>query len=60
MLYISLNLFFLTSDEYKTQLENIRIQQKQMIKDGKAAYGNQNWTVNNNKTQGKKMVNDMI
>jgi len=51
---------FMTSDEYKNRLEEIRAKQKQMIKDGIAASGNQNWTVNNSKVQGKKMVNDMI
>ncbi|HOX10813.1 MAG TPA: DUF4041 domain-containing protein [Candidatus Moranbacteria bacterium] len=51
---------FTSSDEYKKRLEIIRDKQKQLIKSGIAANGNQNWTVNNNRTQGKKMVNDMI
>ena len=51
---------FLTSEEYKNRLELIRNKQKQMIKEGTAAEGNQNWTVNNSQSQGRKMVNDMI
>lgn len=51
---------FQTSEEYKNKLDIIRDKQKQMIKDGKAAFGNQNWTVNNSVSQGRKMVNDMI
>lgn len=51
---------FLTSDEYKNRLDTIRTEQKQMIKMGLAATGSQNWTVNNSKSEGKKMVNDMI
>jgi len=51
---------FLSSDDYKNKLELIRNQQKQMIKDGTAAIGNQNWAVNDSKSEGKKMVNDMI
>ncbi|MDX9913890.1 MAG: DUF4041 domain-containing protein [Candidatus Moranbacteria bacterium] len=51
---------FNSSDEYKKRLEIIRDKQKQLIKSGVAAEGNQNWTVNNNRSQGKKMVNDMI
>ncbi len=37
-----------------------RLIQKEMIKSGAAAVGNQNWTVNNSASKGKKMVNDMI
>ncbi|WP_201755244.1 DUF4041 domain-containing protein [Paenibacillus glycinis] len=48
------------SEEYKSRLEQIRNKQKDMIREGKAASGNQNWTVNNNVAEGRKMVNDMI
>lgn len=51
---------FTDSATYKQQLDEIRSLQKSMIKNGSACSGNTNWTVNNNKTQGKKMVNDMI
>jgi hypothetical protein len=51
---------FISSDEYKAKLNDIREKQKIMIKNGTAAEGNQNWSVNNSKVQGKKLVNDMI
>lgn len=50
---------FLSSDEYKGKLKTIRGVQKQMIKDSIAAAGNTNWTVNNSKAKGRKMVKDM-
>jgi hypothetical protein len=51
---------FQSSDEYKQRLDLIRQKQKLLIKNGEAVYGSQSWTVNNSKTDGKKMVNDMI
>lgn len=51
---------FQTSDEYSQRLDAIRDSQKQMIKSSLAATGNQEWTVNGSKADGKKMVNDMI
>jgi len=51
---------FVSSSEYKNRLDTLRVEQKEMIKSGSAAKGSQNWTVNNNKSQGKKMVKDMI
>lgn len=50
---------FLSSDEYKEKLKSIRVVQKQMVKDSIAAAGNTNWTVNNSKAKGRKMVKDM-
>lgn len=50
---------FQSSEEYKERLDIIRDKQKQLIKDGKAVQANENWTVNNSKSEGKKMVNDM-
>ena len=50
---------FLTSEKYKTRLDACRDKQKQMIKDGIAVKANEGWTVNNSKSEGKKMVNDM-
>jgi hypothetical protein len=50
---------FLTSEEYKVRLDACREKQKQLIKDGKAVNINENWTVNNSKSEGRKMVNDM-
>lgn len=51
---------FQSSDEYKKRLDLIRDKQKVLIKSGRAAHGSQTWTVNNSKSEGKKMVNDMI
>jgi hypothetical protein len=51
---------FQSSDEYKQRLDQIREEQKRMIKTGTAASGNQSWTVNGSAADGKKMVNDMI
>jgi hypothetical protein len=48
------------SSEYKDRLEKIRSQQKTLIKSGGAATGNMNWEVNGKKSEGKKLVNDMI
>ena len=50
---------FMSSDVYKERLTTIQNQQKQMIKQDIAASGNTDWTVNNNKAKGRKMVNDM-
>ena len=50
---------FLTSEDYKRRLDACREKQKQLIKDGKAVNINENWTVNNSKSEGRKMVNDM-
>ena len=50
---------FANSDMYKEKLSLIRKQQKEMIKSGTAATGNMNWTVNNSKAAGNKMVKDM-
>lgn len=50
---------FQTSEEYKLRLDACRDKQKQMIKDGIAVKANEGWTVNNSKSEGKKMVNDM-
>ncbi len=51
---------FENSDVYKEKLDEIRSWQKNLIKNKSAATGNMNWQVNGKKTQGKKMVNDMI
>lgn len=50
---------FLTSEEYKNRLESCRDKQKLLIKNGNAVVINENWTVNNSKAEGKKMVDDM-
>lgn len=48
-----------TSDEYKEELARIRNLQKDCIKKGTAATGSTNFTYNNSKSQGTKMVRDM-
>jgi hypothetical protein len=50
---------FQTSEEYKLRLDTCRDKQKKLIKDGIAVTANENWTVNNSKSEGQKMVNDM-
>lgn len=50
---------FANSDMYKDRLKETRDKQKAFIKNGIACSGNVNWTINGNKTQGKKMVKDM-
>lgn len=50
---------FTKSEEYKNRLEQIRENQKLLIKSGQAVAANENWTVNNSRSEGKKMVNDM-
>ncbi|KEH90579.1 DUF4041 domain-containing protein [Clostridium botulinum] len=47
------------SELYKESLNEIRKQQKQMVKD-KTAINYTEWTVNGSKSEGKKMTNDMI
>ncbi len=51
---------FSKADEYKIKLKSIIDEQKSMLRNGIAAYGNMNWTVNNNKVKGQKLVKDMI
>lgn len=50
---------FCNSKEYKEKLQNIRDQQKQLIKNGYAVSGDKTWTVNGSQSQGNKMVADM-
>ena len=49
----------MTVDEFKIKLEKNRQLQKDLIKNGAATFGAQNWTVNNSAAQGKKLVDDM-
>ena len=50
---------FMNSEQYKARLDEIRKLQKALIKQGHAATGNLDWTVNRSKSEGKKMVKDM-
>ena len=47
------------SDEYKAALKAVRDRQKDMVKSGRAVFGNENWQVNGSASKGKKMVKDM-
>ena len=49
-----------SSAEYKARLDTSRERQKAMIKGVEAATGNMNWEVNGKKSEGKKLVTDMI
>lgn len=65
ILYQSFGLYtpmydFVTSDEYKKKLKEIRNKQKVMIKDKKAVVCHTKWTVNGSKQAGNKMTNDNI
>lgn len=51
---------FTSSLQYKQRLDGIRAKQKEMIKSGLAATGNMNWEVNGKRSEGKKLVTDMI
>jgi hypothetical protein len=48
------------SAEYKDRLDQVRFQQKVVIKNGYAATGNMSWTVNGKESEGRKLVNDMM
>lgn len=49
---------FSSSTQYKDRLDEIRAEQKAMVKKGTAVTGATDWTVNGNRTQGQKMVKD--
>lgn len=49
---------FASALDYKEELAKIRQVQKDLIKEKKAVLGNTEWTVNNSKAKGKKMVSD--
>ena len=50
---------FITSEEYKEELDYIRDAQKKLIKSDKAIIGATTWTVNGSKSKGNKMIADM-
>lgn len=64
MLYQSFALYkprynLMNAEKYKIQILNLRAFQKTLIKNNQAVTGFANWTVNNSRTQGQKMVSDM-
>ena len=48
------------SEIYKHRLDQVRGKQKEMIKAGTAAFGSTDWTVNNSKKEGQRMVKDYV
>lgn len=51
---------FSTSDEYKAKLESIRAEQKQMVRDGKAAIARRDWQVGGSAAEGKRMTKQYL
>ena len=51
---------FTSSSQYKAALDAVREKQKALVKGGDAATGDMNWTVNGKKSEGRKLVNDMV
>lgn len=51
---------FTSSTTYKERLDDVRSQQKAMIKSKSAAIGAGGWKVNNSEAEGRKLVNDMV
>jgi len=65
ILYQSYSLFtpmydFASSEEYKEKLEEIRSQQKEMVRDKTAATCSTKWTVDGSEAKGRKVTNDNI
>lgn len=50
---------FITSEEYKKELDRVRADQKAMIKNDTAIAGSKTWTVDGSKSKGNKMIKDM-
>lgn len=50
---------FVTTEEYKLKLDQLRTQQKDMIKKDTAISGAKTWTVDGSKSKGEKMIKDM-
>jgi hypothetical protein len=46
--------------QIKDRLDRVRMSQKVLIKSGGAASGNLDWEVNGKKSEGKKLVGDMM
>lgn len=50
---------FANATGYKEALDKVRSQQKESVKNGTAATGNANWTVDGDRRKGAKMIHDM-
>jgi len=51
---------FASSERYQTKLEEIREQQKQMLKAKTAAVSHSEWTVNGSRVEGRKQINQTL
>ncbi len=51
---------FDTSDDYKQRLAEVRVRQKAMLKEKTACVCQTEWTVDGNKREGQKMVNQQV
>ena len=51
---------FANSSQYKFKLEEIRKNQKEMIKSKKAVHYSKDWTINGSASEGRKMINNNI
>lgn len=51
---------FAHSDDYKAKLDQIRAEQKKMLKDGTAAKCDTAWEVRGSKAEGKKFANEIV
>jgi hypothetical protein len=47
---------FQTPEEYKAKIDQLRIQQRDVLRQGRAVHCPDGWTVNNSKTEGKRMM----
>ena len=50
----------MNAEVYKVKLEQIRQQQADLVKGGKAANGSINWKLNNSQKEGERMVRDYV
>lgn len=51
---------FITSENFATQLKQIKEQQREMIRTNKAAICNTSWTVNDNEKEGRKLADNFL
>ncbi|MDM0965054.1 DUF4041 domain-containing protein [Clostridium perfringens] len=51
---------FESSEKYKQAIDNLRVVQKEMIKNKSAVIYSNNWTLDGSKAKGRKMTNDNI
>ncbi len=50
----------MNSDAYKARLEQVRKQQEDLVKSGRAASASTAWTVNNSQKEGERMTKDYV